>query len=200
MAAGKLTPKQEMFVVEYLRDLNATQAAIRAGYSPRSAHVEGSRLLNNARIAEAVARAKAERAGRAGLDADRVLEEIKAVAFARLTDFAEWGPGRFELKDSHALDPVTGERVAVDTRAVQAVGIKEVTIANEHGEITKIEQTIKLHDKLAALEKLCKHLGLIVDRKEISGPGGEAVQVEVKARDYREALGAFLPPAEDDGS
>ena len=81
-----LTARQERFVEEYLRDLNATQAAIRAGYSPRSAAADGSRLLTNANVAEAVARAKAERAARAGIDADRVLEEIKAIALAHLSD------------------------------------------------------------------------------------------------------------------
>jgi phage terminase small subunit len=185
-----LTPKQERFVEEYLRDLNATKAAIRAGYAPRAAQEQSSRLLSNAMVADAVARAKAERAARAGIDADRVLEEIKALALANLSDFASWGPGRFELHES-------GE---VDTRAVQAVTIKEVTISNDHGEITKVEQGIKLHDKLGALEKLCRHLGIAVDRKDmtISNKDGETFNVEVRPVDYRKALGAFMPPADDE--
>ncbi len=57
----KLTAKQERFVAEYLIDLNATQAAIRAGYAEKGASVEGTRLLANAKVAAAVAAAKAER-------------------------------------------------------------------------------------------------------------------------------------------
>lgn len=163
-----LTPRQDRFVQEYLIDLNATQAAIRAGYSARSAEVEGSRLLRNARVAEAVARAKAERSARLGLTADRVLEEIAAVAFARLGDFAEWGPGSFNLHHSHATD-AEGNRVeAVDTRAVQAVTLKEVTIPTENGDIVKVEQGIKLHDKLPALVKLGQHIGMFADKRTIS--------------------------------
>ena len=89
-----LTPRQERYVEEYLRDLNATQAAIRAGYSARTAQEQGSRLLSNVMVAEAVARAKAERSARIGLHADRVLEELAAVAFARMPDFADWGTGK----------------------------------------------------------------------------------------------------------
>lgn len=193
-----LTAKQEMFVAEYLRDLNATQAAIRCGYSAKTANREGSRQLSNAVVAEAIARAKAERAARAGIDAERVLEEIRAVALAKFGDFAEWDGDSFKPYPSHEDDPETGgRREAVDTRVVKSITHKTITISGDWGERTTVEQSIVLHDKLSALDKLAKHLGLTPDRKEISGPGGDAVQIEVKARDYREALGAFLPPAEE---
>ena len=195
---GELTDKQQAFVDEYMRDFNGTQAAIRAGYSRRTAQEQASALLSKPIIAEVVARAKAERAARAGIDADRVLEEIKAIALARLGDFAEWDGDHFTLVPSHDIDPETGERVEnVDTRVIESVTFKEVTYSTDNGEVTKIERGIKMHNKLAALEKLAKHLGIVVDRKEISGPGGDAVQVEVKARDYRQALGAFLPAADE---
>jgi len=71
-----LTPKQEAFVSEYLVDLNATQAAIRAGYAEKSADVEGSRLLVNTKVAKAVAAAQAKRSERTEITQDYVLAVI----------------------------------------------------------------------------------------------------------------------------
>lgn len=75
-----LTPKQAAFVREYLVDLNATQAAIRAGYSPRTARAQGHRLLTDADIAAAIEAAQAERAERLQLTADDVLKGLYAEA------------------------------------------------------------------------------------------------------------------------
>jgi len=79
MNKRKLTPKQERFVGEYLVDLNAKQAAIRAGYSPKSAHVEGSRLLTNAKVAAAISAAKQERSEATKIDAEYVLQKLHQV-------------------------------------------------------------------------------------------------------------------------
>ncbi len=73
---SKLTPKQEMFAEEFLIDLNATQAAIRAGYSKRTARSQGQRLLTNVDIAEAIQKAMAERGKRTEVEADYVLTSI----------------------------------------------------------------------------------------------------------------------------
>ncbi len=74
-----LTPKQQRFVEEYLVDLNATQAAIRAGYSAKSAHVEGSRLLTNAKVAAAISAAKRERSEATKIDAEYVLRKLHQI-------------------------------------------------------------------------------------------------------------------------
>ncbi len=79
MNKRKLTPKQERFVEEYLVDLNATAAAVRAGYSAKSAHVEGSRLLTNAKVAAAIAVAKQERTEETKIDAEYVLRKLHQV-------------------------------------------------------------------------------------------------------------------------
>lgn len=76
---GKLTPKQAMFVQEYLVDLNGTQAAIRAGYSAHTAEAQASRLLSNVKVANAVQRAMAERSQRVEIDQDYVLKTIREV-------------------------------------------------------------------------------------------------------------------------
>ena len=74
-----LTAKQERFVDEYLVDLNATQAAIRAGYLAKSAHVEGSRLLTNAKVGAAIAAAKRERSEATQIDAEYVLRKLHQI-------------------------------------------------------------------------------------------------------------------------
>lgn len=73
---AKLTAKQQTFVEEYLIDLNATQAAIRAGYSAKNADKIGSELLGKTRVAEAVSMAMAERSRRTGINQDRIQQEI----------------------------------------------------------------------------------------------------------------------------
>lgn len=79
LPAVKLTPKQEMFVLEYLKDLNATKAAERAGYSVKTANEQGSRLLANVSVASAIQAAMDKRAKDVELDATYVLEGIKRV-------------------------------------------------------------------------------------------------------------------------
>jgi len=83
-----LTPKQQRFVDEYLVDLNATQAAIRAGYSPKTADRQGHRLLKNAEIAQSVAAGREARAERTELTADWVLTKLREEAENANTDSA----------------------------------------------------------------------------------------------------------------
>lgn len=81
-----MTKKQKRFVEEYLIDLNATQAAIRAGYSPATAKEIGCENLTKPNISEAIAKAMAERSRRTGVNQDRVLQELAKIAFAKITD------------------------------------------------------------------------------------------------------------------
>lgn len=74
--ASKLTPKQERFVQEYLIDLNATQAAIRAGYSAKTAQEQGSRLLSHVMVSDAIKTAQEARSERVGVSQDYVLAAI----------------------------------------------------------------------------------------------------------------------------
>lgn len=80
---GQLTPKQERFVEEYLKDLNATQAAIRAGYSAHTAEQQGPRLLGNVGIQEAIRVGQEARSKRTKIDADWVLRRLKEEADAK---------------------------------------------------------------------------------------------------------------------
>ena len=143
-----LNEKQALFVREYLVDLNGTQAAIRAGYSPRTAKQQATRLLTNAYVASALTAAQGERADRTQITADDVLREIAAIAFAHMGQYATWNGQTVTLTDSAAVDP----------RAVSEV---KQTV-NQFGS----NVGIKLHDKLGALEKLGKHLGMWNDKGE----------------------------------
>lgn len=165
--ASPLTDKQARFIEEYLVDLNATQAAIRAGYAPKDADVQGPRLLGNVGVATAIAVAKAERSRRIGLTADRVIEELAVVAFARMGEYVTWGPNGVTLVDSDT----------VDTRAVAEVR-ETVT---QHGGSTGI----KLHDKIAALTKLGQHLGILTEKHEVKGQVDHVVTIET----IRKAIG-----------
>lgn len=97
-----LNAKQQRFVQEYLIDLNATQAAIRAGYSERTAQEQGSRLLSNVMVAAAVAEGIALRAGKLEITAEKVLRDLEEVRVLALKDGA-YGPAAkvIELHGKH---------------------------------------------------------------------------------------------------
>ena len=86
---ARLTEKQKRFVEEYLVDLNATQAAIRAGYSPKTAYSMGQRLLKNVEVQKAIQEAIQERQKRTEITQDMVVDELRAVAFAKAGDYTD---------------------------------------------------------------------------------------------------------------
>ena len=98
-----LNDRQRRFVAEYLLDLNATQAAVRAGYSARSAYSTGERMLRNAEVAAAIAEAQAARSRRTEVTADRVVLELARVAFGDPRRVMSWGPGGVKLRPSAEL-------------------------------------------------------------------------------------------------
>lgn len=163
-----LTERQQRFVQEYLVDLNATQAAIRAGYSSRTAQEQSSRLLSNAMVAEAVARGKAERSTRLGITADRVLTELAAVAFARMPDYVEWGTGS-QMNIKHS-DELTDHQAAAVSQVTESE--KYIKTIGEYEQLMSRERSIKLHDKLGALKLLGQHLDLFKEKHELTGKDG----------------------------
>ena len=83
-----MTDKQARFCEEYMIDLNATQAAIRAGYSPKTAREQAPRLLANVSIQNRIAQLQAEQSRRTGVSADRVVRELAKIAFANASDLS----------------------------------------------------------------------------------------------------------------
>lgn len=146
-----MTKKQKRFVEEYLIDLNATQAAIRAGYSPDTAHQMGSENLKKPVIKAAIDKEMAERSRRTGVNADRVIIELAKIAFVNAMDVID-----------QKTATVREDASADDTAAIQSVKVKSF---GEDG----LEREIKMADKLKALELLGKHLGMFQDKLRISG-------------------------------
>ena len=85
-----LSPKQKRFVAEYLIDLNATQASIRAGYSLRRAAQNGYELLRKGPVAQAVAARQAELADRIGVTVERIVTELARIGFSDIRDVVQW--------------------------------------------------------------------------------------------------------------
>lgn len=154
-----LTAKQKAFVQEYLIDLNATQAAIRAGYSAKTANRIANENLSKPDIQTAIQKAMDKRAQRTEITADRVLQELAKIGFANMADYTVWGPNGVALKDSTQL--------TMD----QTAAISEVseTITEAGGSIR-----FKLHNKIAALERIGKHLGMFDDRADKDKPDPNA--------------------------
>lgn len=173
MATRPLTPKQERFVQEYLVDLNATQAAERAGYSARTARQTGAENLTKPDIAAAVQSAMRERSARTQITADEVLAEIAALAFSDLGQILDF------TGDDPRLRPAEDIPEAA-RRAVASIKVRRVVEAGAGEGKREVEVTeFKLWDKLAALEKAARHLGLFApDRHEHSGPGGGPIPHE----------------------
>ena len=120
--AAKLTDKQRTFVAEYLVDLNATQAAIRAGYSAKTANEQGARLLTNVSVAAAIAEAQAERAQRTEISQDRILDELASIAFGDLRDVVAWGENGVTLRDSAELTPEQAAAISEISETVTKEG------------------------------------------------------------------------------
>ncbi len=148
-----LTAKQQAFVDEYLIDLNATQAAIRAGYSEHTAAEIGSENLKKPQIAAAIQAALEERADRTQVTQDRVIAELAAIAFSDLTDFASWSEDSVQLIESANLDPDKA-------KALKEVVATTQTFDGESGSSTTVRMQVRQHDKLKALELLGRHLGM----------------------------------------
>lgn len=103
---AKLTAKQQRFCDEYLIDLNATQAAIRAGYSKKTANEQGARLLVNVSIQKKIFELQKEREKRTEITQDSVLHELALIAFAKASDYAR-------VVEKDAMVEVDGNMVPV---------------------------------------------------------------------------------------
>lgn len=151
---AKLTEKQKRFTEEYLIDLNATQAAIRAGYSIKTAEQIGFQLLNKTSVSEEIKKKMAERSKRTGINADRVLNELAKIAFANAKDV-------INFEDASVRECANED----DLACVQSVKVKRQN--SDKGETE--ERQVVMYDKKSALELLGKHLGMWKDKIEVSG-------------------------------
>ena len=167
-----MTRKQDRFVKEYLIDLNATQAAIRAGYSPKTANEQGARLLANVSVQEAIAKAMAERSKRTGISQDRVIQELARIAF---------------VNPQNVINPkyasVKADATEDDLACIQSVKVK--TMDGAKGK--SVEREVRLNDKMKALELLGKHLGMFKDKLEVDADMDLNITIDYGDNDNEES-------------
>lgn len=148
----KLTEKQKRFADEYLIDLNATQAAIRAGYSPKHANANAQKLLQNTAIRSYIDVRMAEHSARIGINQDRILRELARIAFVDPTQLVN-------------MDDAT---IRANTTADDRAAIASVKVKRGKG---GTEREIRFADKIKALELLGKRFGMWVDKQQIDVNG-----------------------------
>lgn len=181
----KLTGKQERFIQEYLLDLNATQAAIRAGYKAHAAAATGSENLRKPLIAEAIAAAQAQRSARFGTRLDEVLIELARLAFSNMEDFTRRTPDGELVAD---FSKATREQMA----AVQEI-TSEVYMEGSGEDAERVKRTkFKLADKRGPLTDLCKHLGGFIERFAAVNPDGTAVERDPTDNDLPRRIAFIL--------
>lgn len=152
MGKKQLSEQRQRFVDEYLIDLNGTQAAIRAGYSVKTAQEQSSRLLSNVMVQGAISIAMAERSKRTGINQDRVVLELAKMALVKMTDIVD-SQGR--IKEGATDD---------DLACIESVKYKE----SESDTGSSVEREVKIASKLKALELLGKHLGMWNDKLDVN--------------------------------
>lgn len=154
-----MTTKQALFVQEYRKDFNATQAAIRAGYSPNGAGVTGVRMLKDPKIAQMLAQDTKIAVEDGKLDAERAIREAAALAFSDVAAFYD---------DNGNIKPMK-EWTPAMRAAVQSLETLERDVTpGERGPAAKVHR-LKLWDKPKNLDLLFKHLGLLIEKVQHSG-------------------------------
>lgn len=159
----KLTAIREAFCQHYTKHWNATRAAKEAGYRERWASDIGHQLLKITLVSERVAQLTENTLKDIGITRERVLTELSRIAFTNMSDLATWNDSGVRFKSSEEID-----------ESVQA-SISEVTetVTNAGGTLR-----IKQHDKTKALETLAKHLKMLTDKHEHSGPDGKPIETK----------------------
>lgn len=175
VADKKLTAKQQRFCDEYLIDLNATQAAIRAGYSEKTACEQGARLLANVKVQKYLQKRKTDRIERTEITQDMVLLELANIAFSNAADYAAVVEKDATIQcENGAIMPLYDEDGnPVKYRTVEPVLTADLT-ENQKRALSIIKKgrdgfEIKPYDKIRALELLGKHLGMFTDKVEVTG-------------------------------
>lgn len=159
--------QHERFCQEYLIDLNGTKAAERAKYSKKTARSKASQLLTKINISARIAELKEIRSERTVITQDMVLKELMILARSDIRDYGEivkdYGPERLKLK---TFKDIKGDA----TRAIKSITER----------ITKdgIQLSFALHSKTPAIELLARHLGMLIERHEITGEDGGPIKIE----------------------
>jgi phage terminase small subunit len=175
----KLTAKQSLFVQEYLIDLNATQAAIRAGYSKRRAKEIGYKLVHKNTLANIITAELHKRSTKTEITAERVLKELASIAFADMQNYVE-----IDDETGAVRAKSWGEMPEGASRAVCEIKeVRRIMGSGEGGKEIVLECRLgyKHHNKEKALELLGNHLGMWKDRQEHTFPDSEIYEMPALA-------------------
>ena len=180
---SSLTPKRLRFIDEYMVDLNATQAAIRAGYSKKTAQEQSSRLLSNVMVQQEIERRRADLAEKSRITTEKVVAELGKIGFANMADYLKCNEGGDPYFDYSSL-----------TRD-QAAALAEVTVESYVEGKGKDAQSVKkikfkLANKISALDKLGRHLGMFKD----GGKGGSGNVDRELVREFAQRFAARQVP------
>jgi phage terminase small subunit len=159
-----MTPRRKRFVREYVRDLNAKEAAIRAGYARANAKQAGSYLLRQPEVAAAIEALLAAEEQRLTVNADRIVRELMRVAFSDIRRYADWQDGALVLKP---LDKLSDD----ETAAIASISFGGKTRGPR----------IRLHDKKRALRALGRHIGLFTQRAYVDPVALHAETARIRA-------------------
>ncbi|MZQ75252.1 MAG: terminase [Peptoclostridium sp.] len=163
---AELTENQRLFCLYYLKSFNATMAAIKAGYSKDSAHVQGPRLLGNVRVRAEIQRLKGAMHEEIFIDAMDVLKKYIAIAFADISDYVTFG--QKEVQAMGAFGPIVDDDGNPVMKMVNYVDFNESSVVD--GTIIKeVKQgkdgvSIKFEDRMKALEKLELYFDILPDK------------------------------------
>jgi phage terminase small subunit len=160
-----LNPKQKQFCEEYVIDKDVTRAAIRAGYSAKSAHVTGSRLLRHAKVKEYISTLAKKVSDKLEITSERVLDEIASMAFYDVADLVEISDG----------NEITGLTCPQDIRKLPR-NIRRAITGWKYDALGNF--IIKLADRSKALDQLARHLSLYNDKIELGGLDALAERLE----------------------
>lgn len=167
-----LTTKNRMFLREYIKDFNGTQAAIRVGAPPKYAYAVGRAILQKVTVQNALAEWEKHLSSRFIHTKDRILKELSIIGYSDLGDYLT-SEGDVRVQNLKELPPQV-------TRAIKKLRVHRVTKklskksseGNEGDEIEDLKVEIELYDKQQALINMGKELGMFRDRKEVTGADG----------------------------
>ena len=183
MNANAKNARQKRFVHEYLIDLNGCQAAIRAGYSQKTAQEQASRLLSNVKVQKEIERHQKERQGRTEVTQDYVLKKLVDIAEMDVLDI---------LNDNMSLKPVS-QWPKIWRQFLSGFDVVEMFEGRgDDREMIGLLKKIKWPDKVKNLELLGRHLGMFKDRVEHTGKDGGPIQHENLSDDPNEAVQVYL--------
>lgn len=158
---SNMDDREVTFCYEWIIDHNGARSAKAAGYSKRSAHVQGSRLLNRDNVIKLIDHLKAERVERLKFTADQIVMEIAKVAFNSIEEYMEFTDGNVSLIDMENMTD----------NALRSIKKVKMTQNANLGKVLEVE----VYDKLKALELLGKHVGAFTEKVDVTS-GGEKIE------------------------